>query len=69
VSVAGFDDIPDAGWYLPPLTTVHQDFAEVGRRCVQALLRQIRNEPVDAGTVLVPTTLVRRASTAPPPRG
>jgi DNA-binding LacI/PurR family transcriptional regulator len=67
VSVVGFDDIPDAGWYLPPLTTVHQDFAEVGRRCVQALLRQIRDEPVDAGTVLVPTTLIRRESTARPP--
>jgi DNA-binding LacI/PurR family transcriptional regulator len=67
VSVVGFDDIPDASSYLPPLTTVHQDFAEVGRRCVQAMLRQIRREPVDAGTVLVPTTLVPRASTAPPP--
>jgi DNA-binding LacI/PurR family transcriptional regulator len=67
VSVVGFDDIPDASSYLPPLTTVHQDFAEVGRRCVQAMLRQIRHEPVDAGTVLVPTTLVVRASTAPPP--
>jgi DNA-binding LacI/PurR family transcriptional regulator len=66
VSVVGFDDIPDAGWYLPPLTTVHQDFAEVGRRCVQALLRQIRKEQVDAGTVLVPTALVPRGSTAPP---
>ena len=51
----------------PPLTTVHQDFAEVGRRCVRALLRQIRDEPVDAGTVLVPTTLIHRQSTAPPP--
>jgi DNA-binding LacI/PurR family transcriptional regulator len=66
VSVAGFDDIPDASSYLPPLTTVHQDFAEVGRRCVQALLRQIRKEPVDPGTVLVPTTLIQRESTAPP---
>jgi DNA-binding LacI/PurR family transcriptional regulator len=66
VSVVGFDDIPDAGWYLPPLTTVHQDFAEVGRRCVQALLRQIREEQVDAGTVLVPTALIPRGSTAPP---
>jgi DNA-binding LacI/PurR family transcriptional regulator len=66
VSVVGFDDIADASSYLPPLTTVHQDFAEVGRRCVDALLRQIRNEPVDPGTVLVPTTLIRRASTAAP---
>ncbi|WP_405113957.1 LacI family DNA-binding transcriptional regulator [Micromonospora sp. NBC_01405] len=66
VSLVGFDDIPDASSYLPPLTTVHQDFAEVGRRCVQSLLRQIRNEPADPGTDLVPTRLVVRTSTAPP---
>jgi DNA-binding LacI/PurR family transcriptional regulator len=67
VSVVGFDDLPDATSYLPPLTTVHQDFAEVGRRCVHGLLAQIRNERVEPGTVLVPTTLVVRESTAPPP--
>jgi DNA-binding LacI/PurR family transcriptional regulator len=67
VSVVGFDDIPDATAYLPPLTTVHQDFAEVGRRCVRGLLEQIRDERAVAGTVLVPTTLVVRESTAPPP--
>ena len=67
VSIVGFDDIPDSSSFIPPLTTVHQDFAEVGRRCVQALLRQIRNEPEGPGTVLVPTRLVPRASTAPPP--
>jgi len=66
VSVVGFDDIPDSSSYLPPLTTVHQDFAEVGRRCVQGLLRRIRNEPADPGTVLVPTRLVVRQSTARP---
>jgi DNA-binding LacI/PurR family transcriptional regulator len=68
VSIAGFDDIPDSASYLPPLTTVHQDFAEVGRRCVQALLRQIRKDPDGPGTVLVPTRLVVRDSTAPPRR-
>ena len=66
VSIVGFDDIPDAGSFIPPLTTVHQDFAEVGRRCVQALLAQIRNEPAGPGTMLVPTRLVPRASTAAP---
>ena len=40
VSVIGFDDIPEAGSFLPPLTTVHQDFAEVGRRCVEGVLRR-----------------------------
>jgi DNA-binding LacI/PurR family transcriptional regulator len=38
----------------------------VGRRCVQGLLAQIRNERGGPGTELVPTTLVARASTAPP---
>jgi DNA-binding LacI/PurR family transcriptional regulator len=66
VSIVGFDDIPDAGSFIPPLTTVHQDFAEVGRRCVRALLAQIRNEPAGPGTMLVPTRLVLRASTAAP---
>jgi DNA-binding LacI/PurR family transcriptional regulator len=66
VSVVGFDDIADASAYLPPLTTVHQDFAEVGRRCVRLLLDQIHDEPTTPGTDLVPTTLIVRESTAPP---
>ncbi|UQU63475.1 LacI family DNA-binding transcriptional regulator [Couchioplanes caeruleus] len=68
VSVVGFDDIPDAGSYLPPLTTVHQDFAEVGRRCVHGLLDQIRGERGTPGTELVPTVLIHRSSTAAPQR-
>ncbi len=67
VSVIGFDDIPEAGSFLPPLTTVHQDFAEVGRLCVRAVLRKMREAGPERGTTLVPTRLVTRASTAPPP--
>lgn len=73
VSVVGFDDIPDAGSYVPPLTTVHQDFAEVGRRCVEGALRQIGTHGThgtlaeERGTTLVPTWMVIRRSTAPPP--
>ncbi|MBU6534866.1 LacI family DNA-binding transcriptional regulator [Streptomyces sp. A108] len=67
VSVIGFDDIAEAGSFLPPLTTVHQDFAEVGRLCVEAVLRQMREGGPERGTTLVPTRLVTRASTAPPP--
>jgi DNA-binding LacI/PurR family transcriptional regulator len=67
VSVVGFDDIPEAASYMPPLTTVHQDFAEVGRRCVATVLRQIREDATERGTDLVPTRLVVRGSTAPPP--
>nr|WP_181139447.1 LacI family DNA-binding transcriptional regulator [Streptomyces sp. Ru71] len=67
VSVVGFDDIPEAAHFLPPLTTVHQDFAEVGRLCVEAALSKVRGEGTERGTTLVPTRLVVRESTTPPP--
>ena len=67
VSVVGFDDRPDSSSYYPPLTTVHQDFAQVGRQSVEHLLAQLRGRDVGSGTTLVPTSLVVRASTAPPP--
>lgn len=46
VSVVGFDDIPVAAHVAPSLTTVHQDFPELGRRAVRMLLAQIRGEGV-----------------------
>ncbi|MGX7825948.1 LacI family DNA-binding transcriptional regulator [Actinokineospora sp. 24-640] len=67
ISVVGFDDLPDCVSFIPPLTTIHQDFTEVGRRCVDRVLRQVRDDPVEPGTSLVPTRLVVRHSTAPPP--
>ncbi|WP_347568613.1 LacI family DNA-binding transcriptional regulator [Isoptericola sp. AK164] len=67
VSVVGFDDVPDAVAYRPPLTTIHQDFAEVGRRCVELVLQRLDAGAADHGTTLVPVRIVERASTAPPP--
>ena len=66
VSVVGFDDSPDCGSFIPPLTSVHQDFGEVGRRCVSGVLRQIRTGTAERGTTLVPARLVVRRSTAAP---
>ncbi|WP_189955524.1 LacI family DNA-binding transcriptional regulator [Streptomyces roseolus] len=65
VSVVGFDDVPEAASFIPPLTTVHQDFAQVGALCVEAVLRELAGETV-TGVRLVPTTLVERNSTAHP---
>ncbi|MFC4468476.1 LacI family DNA-binding transcriptional regulator [Streptomyces xiangluensis] len=65
VSVIGFDDIAEAGSFLPPLTTVHQDFAEVGRLCVEGVLRQMHHDETEPGTTLVPTRLVVRSSAGP----
>ncbi|UGS26772.1 LacI family DNA-binding transcriptional regulator [Microbacterium resistens] len=53
VSVVGFDDIPVAAHVAPPLTTIHQDFPELGRRAVQILLALIRaEEPPSFGPVV-----------------
>ena len=67
VSVVGFDDIPESAFYTPPLTTVRQDFDEVGRRSLHMLIDQITVGPGGTGHVLVDTELVVRNSTAPPP--
>lgn len=67
VSVVGFDDVPEASCYLPPLTTVHQNFEEAGRRCVALLLDQMsRGRPAGPGEVsAVQPRLIERASTGP----
>jgi DNA-binding LacI/PurR family transcriptional regulator len=67
VSVVGFDDMAEAAHFWPPLTTVRQSFADVGRRAVDALLTEITSGDRAAISVKVPTTLVHRSSTAPPP--
>jgi DNA-binding LacI/PurR family transcriptional regulator len=69
VSVIGIDDIPESGSYVPPLTTVHEDFAEVGRRCVESALRQVRQREAERTITLVPTRLVVRQSTGRAPKG
>ena len=60
VAVVGFDDIVDAAQYRPPLTTVRQDFDELGGRAVAALVAAIEGGAPVAESV--PTSLVVRAS-------
>ena len=68
VSVVGFDDVPDAAYLWPPLTTVRQDFASLGELAVE-----VATKAIDEGTTEVPPLLapelVVRSSAAPYPRG
>jgi DNA-binding LacI/PurR family transcriptional regulator len=64
VLVAGFDDVPEAAYYTPPLTTVRQDFATVGRRSVELLLEQVASGPSARRQSVVAPELVVRQSTA-----
>lgn len=61
VAVAGFDDVPIARYLTPPLTTVRAPIEELGRRAVQQLICQMRDECVDP-LILLPTELVIRQS-------
>jgi DNA-binding LacI/PurR family transcriptional regulator len=67
VSVVGFDDIPEAEFFRPPLTTVRQDFAELGRRALRLLVQKIAGARADGPQQPVSTHLIVRASAAPPP--
>ncbi|WP_179552146.1 LacI family DNA-binding transcriptional regulator [Agromyces hippuratus] len=62
ISVVGFDDIPVAQHVWPPLTTVHQDFREVGRRAVALLLNQVHGREVLEVEEIVPRLVVRGSS-------
>jgi DNA-binding LacI/PurR family transcriptional regulator len=66
ISIVGFDDIPEAAYFTPPLTTVRQDFSELGRRCLRILLARIEGERAPAHLVVRPELVVREsAGTAP----
>jgi DNA-binding LacI/PurR family transcriptional regulator len=66
VSVVGFDDVPEAAYFMPPLTTIRQDFDELGGQGVRALLGRISSVGADGHVgALVQPELVVRSSTAP----
>ena len=67
VSVVGFDDVPEAPYFLPPLTTVRQDFDELGSRSLRVLLRMIETGEAGPPAARVDPGLVVRASTSPVP--
>ena len=64
VSVIGFDDIPTASQFFPPLTTVRQPIHQIGRSAVNTLLARIAGLEPSSPQVILPTELILRASTA-----
>lgn len=67
VSIVGFDDLPDARHYLPPLTTIRQDFTGLGQLVIGELLAVIEGQETGQRG-LIPPELIVRASTAAPRR-
>lgn len=64
VSVVGYDDVAGAAFFIPPLTTVRQDFAALGHLAIDALAARLAGNEFVAEPIL--PTLQVRASTAVP---
>ena len=66
VSVVGFDDVPEAGFIMPPLTTIRQDFASFGALIMQKVLIAMEEPDNVSESTPLPTSLIVRASTRSP---
>ena len=63
VLVAGFDDVPEAAFFTPPLTTVRQDFTTVGRKSIDLLVEQIAHGYSGERRSVTPELVARQSST------
>ncbi|WP_192579750.1 LacI family DNA-binding transcriptional regulator [Micromonospora sp. AMSO31t] len=67
ISVVGFDDVPEAAYFIPPLTTVRPDFVAVARASLDLLLAQLESDRGGELRQTIAPTLISRQSVAGPP--
>jgi len=67
MSIAVFDDLPK-GWILDPfLTAVAQPAYEIGKRAAEMMIERLTGDvPAEARTIVLPSEMITRRSTAPP---
>jgi LacI family transcriptional regulator len=66
ISIIGFDDVPQAAFQTPSLTTIRQPLHEMGKLAAQLLLERLRSPDVIAQEVAVKPRLIVRETTCPP---
>ncbi|MGF0169361.1 LacI family DNA-binding transcriptional regulator [Streptomyces sp. Marseille-Q5077] len=66
MSVVGFDDLPEARWIAPALTTIRQPLSEMAATALHLLVRMMDGERPESTRTELSTRLVQRASTAGP---
>ncbi|MBO9598330.1 MAG: diguanylate cyclase, partial [Cohnella sp.] len=62
MAVIGFDDLPSAETFTPPLTSVHQSIADLARASVDLLYRKLAGEDLPRNVTYIPTAFVQRSS-------
>jgi DNA-binding LacI/PurR family transcriptional regulator len=65
ISVVGFDDVPEAAYFIPPLTTIRPDFDGIATASLDLLLAQIRGGHRLGDRRMLTPTLISRDSVAP----
>ncbi|WP_121252830.1 LacI family DNA-binding transcriptional regulator [Nocardioides ferulae] len=65
VSVVGFDDVPEAVYLWPSLTTVSQQFSVLGRTAVDLTVRALAGEVEPSADLIAPQLVVRSSTAAP----
>ncbi len=60
--VSGWDDIPQARWAVPGLTTIHQPLEALGQRAGEILTALLEGKNLVAATTWIPSTLIIRQS-------
>lgn len=68
ISVVGFDDVREAAYHLPSLTTVRQPLRKIGAMAAEALIDRIEGRTGHEAGILVEPELVVRESTGPAPK-
>jgi len=63
VSIVGFDDAPGSAYYMPPLTTIRQDYEALGTESIHYLVELINNQETSIHQrVLMPELIVRQST-------
>ena len=68
MSLIGFDDMPESAYLDPGLTTVAQDFDQVGTRSLELLVKLINREKLPSRRVAIEPGLIVRQSTCNAPK-
>ena len=69
VSVVGFNDMPFAARFQPPLTTIHIPHYEIGKAAGELMLERLQDADAEPREIRLEPSLVVRGSTAPPADG
>lgn len=68
VSIVGFDDIPEAAFLDPALTTLRPDFDQLGKLAVGLILGSVSQSEAVENKTLYPELIIRNSTAAPPVR-